>query len=395
MVPIPRRQRGTIVSLISIVVAIVTMVTSGVMALLKDSLHLQDFLFLLLLLAASILFVITSLDSYYIRNLWSFFQEARSGSWQDEPQSEALSAVALNEDGPTSEVSASTSAADLAFHPILVTYAYSQDPEKLKVAVEEHRGLLGSADPKMLLPGLQLCFASDFPWLRYNLSMERSGSGDEAVGRYVKNASDINEEFSNLPGYSSVFRRRIRAFAMELHEAGNDLTALRTLTKFDDRAASESLVAVLVELKFASLRHVLFKCINNSERNATVEPLISRMYELDYENAQLVRDALEQLRFGRKSHEVRVAIEAHLSALKSQDSNTKRKPIERISQSEFMHTLFLEEYRLYSAESDSALTRTIGEFPRLSADESAILIDMHVSALKKSELFSSWQALMT
>jgi|AGTN01.2.fsa_nt_gi hypothetical protein len=395
MVPIPRRQRATIVSLISIVVAIVTMVTSGVMAILKDSLHLQDFLFVLLLLGASILFVITSLDSYYIRNLWSFFQEARSGSWQDEPQSEALSAVVLEEDGPASDAAPTKSSADLSFHPILATYAYSRDPAQLRPAVEQHRALLKSNDSSMLLPGLQLCFATDFPWLRSNLSSEQATSFEDSnVQRYVRNASEVNEEFSNLPAYSSVFRRRIRALAMELREKGDELTPIRNVTTLDDHDAAESIVAVLVEPKFNSLRNVLFKCMGENQRTSTIEPLIARMYELDYGKAQLIRDVIEQLRFGRKSSAVRAAIEAHLSSLKSQEDNSKRKPIERISQSEFMHTLFLEEYRLYSAESDSALTRTIGEFPLLSPDESAILIDMHLSALKKSDLFSSWQALM-
>jgi hypothetical protein len=85
-----------------------------------------------------------------------------------------------------------------------------------------------------------------------------------------------------------------------------------------------------------------------------------------------------------------------LSALKRDQLTLRQQPPEEhIPQLQnFMHTLFLEEYRLSPKELDEALIDTISEFQIFSADETAILLDMHLSFLKRSELFPSWQALM-
>jgi hypothetical protein len=60
----------------------------------------------------------------------------------------------------------------------------------------------------------------------------------------------------------------------------------------------------------------------------------------------------------------------------------------------FMHTLFAEEYRLCKRELDKGLIDSISEFLVLSSDENAILTDMHLSFLKRSDLFKTWQTLM-
>jgi hypothetical protein len=103
--------------------------------------------------------------------------------------------------------------------------------------------------------------------------------------------------------------------------------------------------------------------------------------------------------FGKNSSELRAAVESNLEGLKKSELalggeitealGSETKPMNR-----FMHTLFLEEYRLSPGDLDEALVGTIREFPILSSDESAILVDMHLSFLKKSDLFSSWQVIL-
>ena len=118
LVPVPRSQRATIVSLICICMSTATMLISGIMTGMRESLHFQDFLVVLLILGSGIFFLITGLDSYYIRNLWSFFREARSGRWQDEQMEDNLSAVELDESEDVANFGTKDATADIKSHPI-------------------------------------------------------------------------------------------------------------------------------------------------------------------------------------------------------------------------------------------------------------------------------------
>ncbi len=394
MIPVPRKRRGTIVSLISIVVSLAALITSGGMAVLKNFLHLQDFLVILLLLGSTIFFVITSLDSYYIRNMWSFFKEGKSGSWQDEPQLDTLSTVALEPDSSIVDVAAT----DLKSHPILNSYAFSSDPSELLSATNQHRQLLESSDPQVLISGLRICYVADFPWFSENLSQAIAHDNPQ-VRHFAQMAVDINQAFTKMAGYSSVFRRNIKTVAMEVLEAPSEqkhMLELKNLLNFPDHKNAEALMNALADARFKELSSLLFSCVIESGTRLTVIPIVERMYAGEYENAKLYRQLLEQLAYGKSSPELRAIIEANLSTLKrdelplGRETTTEHTP----QLQKFMHTLFLEEYRLSPGELDSALSDTIADFQILSSDDSGILIDMHLSFLKRSELFNLWQALM-
>ncbi len=394
MIPVPRKRRGTIVSLISIVVSLAALITSGGMAVLKNYLHLQDFLVILLLLGSTIFFVITSLDSYYIRNMWSFFKEGKSGSWQDEPQLDTLSTVALEPDSAVVDVAVT----NLKSHPILNSYSFSSDRSELLSATNQHRQLLESSDPELLLSGLRICYVADFPWFSENLS-QATAHDNPQVRHFAQMAVDINQAFTKMAGYSSVFRRNIKTVAMEVLEAPSEqkhMLELKNLLNFPDHKSAEALMNALADARFKELSSLLFSCVIESGTQLTVIPIVERMYAGEYENAKPYRQLLEQLAYGKSSPELRATIEANLSTLKrdelplGRETTTEHTP----QLQKFMHTLFLEEYRLSPGELDKALSDTIEEFQRLSPDESGILIDMHLSFLKRSELFNSWQALM-
>lgn len=394
MIPVPRKRRGTIVSLISIVVSLAALITSGGLAVLKNFLHLQDFLIILLLLGSTIFFVITSLDSYYIRNMWSFFKEGKSGSWQDEPQLDTLSTVALEPDSAIVDVAA----ADLKSHPILNSYAFSSDPSELLSATNQHRQLLESSDPELLITGLRICYVADFPWFSENLSQAVSHE-DPKVRRFAQTAVGINQRFANMTGYSSVFRRNIKTAAMNVLEAPSkqeDMLELKNLLNCPDHKGAESLMNALTNPKLKELSSLLLSCVVENGTQLTVTGIVERMYACEYENANVYRQLLEQLPFGKSSPELRATIEANLSTFKRDQLPLGREVAHADTQQlqKFMHTLFLEEYRLSPGELDKALSDTIEEFQRLSPDESGILIDMHLSFLKRSELFNSWQAIM-
>lgn len=387
LVPVPRLRRGVIVSLISIVISLCTVITSGVMAVMKNSLQLQHYLFFLLALGSGVFFVITSLDSYYIRNLWSFFQETRSGTWEEEPQAEALSPVDL-EQISSAELATVSNYADWNSHPIIASYSQSSTKAALKNATQQHKALLNSDSPDVLISGLRICFITGFPWLAKTIE-KATTHNDESVREFANLAVKINEEFYGLSGYTAIFRRKIKAVAMDILQSSQSKVSLEDLKQilyYPNRADAESIVCALGDARFQEHRDLIFSCVRDQGAQLSVEPVIQRMYESNYDDAETFRRLLEQLSFGKRSRELRETVVSNLDQLKDkgQDGRLNR----------LMHTLFLEEYRLSHGELDEVLVGTIREFPILSSDENAILIDMHMSFLKKSDLFGSWQVVL-
>lgn len=398
LVPIPRKQRATIVALISIVIALATILTSGVMSVLKNSLQMEDFLVFLLILGSGILFVVTSLDSYYIRNLWSLFQETRSGSWQDNPQLENISEFELDTASDTT-IKESSKDEELAIQPILEKYALSSDRAELQSVATAHHSLLSSNRVEQLLTALRICFVSGFPWLKRPLTAA-AGHQESRVRTFAERAMLIDREFGELFDHSAVFRRRVKVVAMDLLESDDNqqcLSDLKDLLKLTDYDAVESIVATLADVRFRSLRGEILQCIINGGKRLTVMPIVERMFAFDYDGAQIYRELLNCLHFGKNSSELRTAIEANLAKLERQPlglGKTRANGDVSDDLKLFMHTLFIEEYRLLGNKRDKALTDTIAGFPSFSQEESGILVDMHLSFLKRSDLYQSWQAIM-
>ena len=340
-------------ALISIVISVATIITSGVMKLaLKNSLQMEDFLVLLLVLGAAILFMITSLDSFYIRNLWSFFRETRSGHWQDDSQSENLSSLEI--DQGTEKVETGVSSSRLASHPILETYALSSsmsDLESLPPARIISCLFLIAVDLRLF--ALKICFESHFPWFK-PVMLKAAEHSDSVIGEFANKAIRIEHEFDDMYEFSSVFRRRVRSMALELIDGDEteSLGKLRALLRSPEREATESLVSVLANPQFRSIRSVVFQCITGDGTYLSPLPLVERMYETDFESARLFREVLEHLTFGKNSTELRATVQNKLAGLKGRDTGSGANNVEMTTQKlfrPFMHTLFLEEYRFASS----------------------------------------------
>jgi hypothetical protein len=288
--------------------------------------------------------------------------------------------------------------AGIKSNPILNAYAFSYDRSELLAATNQHRLLLESSQFEQRISGLRVCFVADFPWFAESLS-QAANHDHPPVRQFAMAAIEINQGLAKMAGYSSVFRRKIRSVAMELLETPSEkgrLSELKNLLNYPDHKSAASLIDALTDIRFKELADLLFSCISEEGRRLTVTPIMERMYQCQYENALPYRQLLEQLPFGKKSPELHAAIEANLATLKTDELALGRDMEGLHSQAlqKFMHTLFLEEYRLSPGQLDGALSDTIAEFQILSSDESAVLIDMHLSFLKRSELFNLWQALM-
>jgi hypothetical protein len=425
LVPIPRPYRTTIVSLISILAAVCQLLLGGAVIALKGVLHLQDFLVILIVMATLVFLLITRLDAYYIRNLWSLYREARSGRWQDKPVADRLSAAELDTDtavGAYGQGDAQTNveavvhgnaqanaqqsvrkvqtARDVTAHALLRSYATSYNREELAATSQDHRRLLHSGKEDLTLLALKICFISGFPWFKPLIAS--SFLHDSApVREFAKLAMEVDAQFDDLQGYTSLFRRRIKTLALEFLEqnASTDyLQKLQTLVKIPNREFAESYLAVLSDARFKDLREVLLRCIDVEETHFSLKPIFDHMLALDFKTGATCRMILQQLAFGQNDA-LLDTVNTNLLALKRENlclwadplhSNQKPNETER-----FMHTLFIEEFRLYPKELDQAVVDTIGEFTSVSREDSAILIEMHLEWLKKSELFRSWQKLMT
>jgi len=399
LVPVPRSQRSTIVSLICIFMSSATMIASGIMTVLKNVLHFQDFLVVLLVLGSGVLFFITGLDSYYIRNLWSFYREARSGRWQEEPAVETLSEVELDSSAGAPDENSFLPTADLKSHPILETYATSLDQNELSKATQEHKQLVNSKEPHMVLLGLRIAFVTGFPWFD-SLYKNALAHESQSVREFAGLALQVNNEFHGMEGYTSVFVRRIKSLALEFLESARTeyVVKLKDVLKIADHDAAESFIASLSDVRFKHLRDTLLECIGADGSKLTLEPVVKRMFDSDYETAHHCRELLELLSFGKNSPELRSAIESNLSSLSKErlalgaQSADKERDAEQLRR--FMHTLFAEEYRLCPHEVDRALTDSIREFPVIPAEDRAMLVDMHLEFLKRSDLFRRWQSLL-
>jgi hypothetical protein len=400
LVPVPRKQRGTIVSLISILVSFTTMFVSGGISLLKSHLQMQELLALLLLLGAGILFVTIGLDSFYIRNLWSFLREATSGTWQNEPQLQSLSPAQL---GAVEEADTAYGAVeltdDLTANPILEVYAFSHDQEKLRTASIDHRQLLDSRQTDSVIGGLKICFATGFPWFAQCWS-QAAASDDAKVSAFAQTAAKLNRELSQLNDYSSAFRRKIKVAAMELMEAGPDesnYSILKSLLNLPDHGDAESFMTAFAGSRFSELRPILLQCIVDHGDRLSIAPIVQVMCEREYKDSALIRDLLEALPFGKRSAEVRSFIHENLSQLKRDQFSLSGQTDARDGDAirKFMHTLFLEVYRLSPGAFDAAIVESISELPSVSQEDRSIFTDMHLSFLKRSDQLPLWQQLMT
>lgn len=402
LVPVPRSQRAAIASLFSLIMAIAAVVTSGIMSALKGYLHLQDFLLMLLFLSGILFFLITRLDAYYIRNLWSFYREARSGTWTDQPFNEGLVAEELSLQKLEKTTSSTSNTLDEQSISILDTYAKSFDKDSLQKVTQEHKQTLRKPGSAAALSAMRLAFTTDFPWFR-NLFFKALTHKDPTIRTFADRVQIINTGFVEMSEFSAVFRKRIKILALELLESESQdsqdtFQRLKAIPKSNNHKAADSLVGVLSDARFTSIRPAVFACVLPEAHEFSLRPIVDEMYARTYSAARQHRELLAQLDFGKLNSELVLAIDSNLSAIERagfslmpDSANSQNNQVEL---QHFMHTLFLEEYRLAKHGLDKSFTDSISEFESLSSDEAALLIDMHLEYLKSSPLFGKWKQVM-
>jgi hypothetical protein len=401
LLPVPRAQRGSIASLISLSMAVAALVTSGMMSALKSALSLQDFLILLLLLSGMLFFLITRMDAFYIRNLWSFYRERRSGTWSDMPPASELCPDEMGLSTPATDASDGESAQTApASDSILQDYANCYERSSLASASAEHRRLLRSKQTKSVLQALRVSFISGFPWFASIYSKFQS-SPEKEIQDFAVRALRVNTVFARLPAYSSRFRRKIRTLALEFLEdepQESKFLSLQNVLQLSDHAAAELLVEALASSRFKDMQTQLLHCLGSESSQLSLNPLIENMMAASYSNATKFRELLEHFSEAKLNTELLEKIKPGIEALRQSSFSVWSAGATPAGTEKdlkiFKHLLFLEEYRLCRHKLDKAFTDTISEFSALGEHEKMLLADMHLEYLKASEFFADWVELI-
>jgi len=123
------------------------------------------------------------------------------------------------------------------------------------------------------------------------------------------------------------------------------------------------------------------------------------MYAERFQTAAEYRELLHNLPFNKSVEAINAVIKTKLELLSREKISLVPTPKESLNADEnldtLMHTLYLDEYRLSGGQPDETLVDSITEFAILSQDESGILIDMHLSFLKRSEFFANWVSILS
>lgn len=414
LLPIPRSQRGAIVAMISLFMSIAALVTSGAMSSLKNLLTSQDFLVGLLILAFCLFFLITRLDSYYIRNLWSFYRESREGQWVGDPGADTLSAAELESEtdliafgarpyletgGETPLVPSSENrgliSANAKANRILESYASAYGESVLIEASRAHAALLASADAPSLLAGLKIAFVADFPWLR-PLFTSYATHPSAQVRRFVGEVERVEATLGSAEGQSATFRRKLKVLGVRLleEERGSDrLRGLQRLTALPSPRVAETILDLLYNPGLYDVRETLFSCLVENGDGFDPAPLMEQLFHLSYGESANLRHAIQHLRQGGARLELSAAIAASFRELTNRALLAPARREEWTNR--FLHTLFLDELSLSAYGITERMMATIAEFASLAPEDKSILIGMHLEYLKRSPFLPQWKELIT
>lgn len=393
--PIPRSKRATIVSLIYIILSTATLISTGAFSALKDYLHLQDFIVIMFVVAVLVLFLTTGLDSYYIRNLWSFFRESRSGNWQYESLDESISTVPL----PTGSIEklSTDPSAHVDSHPILETYARSYEKDELAAATIDHQKLIKSENPELLIQGLKICFLAGFPWYK-DVFKGYFNHQSKEVRKFVRNAAQVNLYFEDFSGFDSIYRRRIKWLMLDtLQREPARIENIKQLLELPNRRESKVLLRTLSDTKYNEYKNTLLNCIDEESEHLNLSPIIELMYSSSFNSGKNFRELLEELTYVIGKEDLASSVEVNLTFLENDNVNLLTKSVNEdpLSLQRFLHTLYLEELRLCPDKLDRTISDTIGEFPQLSGEDCTVFLEMHLEYLKRSRFFPQWRQMMS
>lgn len=411
LVPVPQDKRHHVIYMISILMTVGTIMVSGGLTLLNQFMGVQQFVWLVLALAVVSLFFIADIDTYYTRNLWSYFKEKQLGQWKEvDWHSNPLSIpqnryeevkTYVKDDGLLDDgegivkgelLMRGKEAAQVG--SIMKVLSDSYDPYKLNSAIVAHGKLLKSENTTEVIAGLKLVADSFFPHNKRVMEImakHPKAQVAQLAKDYLKTEQVCEQlEMRRLRG---VTRRRIRELVLRMVQEGrqDDLAKLKRLLLHSDRIAVSKVIRNLsAGVEGAP---ILWDCLD-SKHGWDIEPLINYMYDLPYRQADDYRRLIYPLNW--RINRMKARLMVRKTCLELYKQNFSIWSVKHSSSNElkrFAHALFLEEW-LLSRKTAAKYADTIGSLVDGKPGERQLLSDIHLQVLKGSHLSDLWAVFM-
>ncbi len=414
--PVPRQIRKSITVLSILVAAVSGLVISAMLSIVKHWIELPGFIGMTMILSVCIMFMLTNLDSHYIRNLWSSYRERRQGTWLDgfsiedtpvagvfedkevafEIERETVFDVEQTRAGLLSDKSSLVHKARL----VLLCYGYATDNDLLRIATDIHRSWLKSETTEEKVIGLKLLSELSIPESKIYFDKARADSRPEVreTARVYETAGRLLDGFP-LKGTTSFTRRKIKSVLIELLKLDSSEDKIKRLQLLAEKKG-EGWIAPVVDImakdRSGEMRETILGCVKWPTHQLTIEPLLKELEVTDFQQSDLIRSAI--LAVGTESHraEVEAFMSRHLNRLVVSRFSVWRADVPADEKMDIlMKLLFLEEQLMEFPEKvRTYMNDTLADLRQVAREDLEIVIDIHIEYLKQSRLFIVWRALL-
>lgn len=376
LAPLQMRQRVFQISQVHI--SILTAAMASSLAYFSGSLSFT----LILLIGTGLLmfFVITDVDTYFLKNFWKHYRQSVSGQWLGHTPLEALSFFSLVDKPNKSEEARQLTDMERK-SSVLLAYERSFSPKDLGAATQKHHDLImGDRISKTTL-GLEVAFVSGLPLFRNRVKQSNLAEADDIFESLAKDS---------LP---SSTRRKVRFILLDAHRdqrLPSVKEKLSWLLANTPQETSMAFIDVLYHLRSYDLRKHIYPCINDSG-SISLRPLFEEYKRLRFEHSQILRMVLERLgpeigaREGWKLVKQTFLELQEMPGVKTGDPETINL---------MQKALFLEEWLIDPKTQQQYLRETLEEMKSAEAQSRKLLLELHLEALRGTPRYKAWRKLI-
>ncbi len=413
-VPVPAGLRKNINTIVMLTSAATGFLISGLMTLLAPWWDLPNFIVFTLFVAAAILLFISNFDSFYVRNLWSYYRERTDGRWMNQlPIDPVLDAEAGVGDLQAGAPAAPSQFDDSYIHDhiegedtnltsksrmLLLGYAHSEDPSVLKKLMNSHIQLLQSEDADEIIAGLRLLSELSLPGAGFVFAefMFHKDMTVRKMARVYYRSTQLIVEFP-LKGTTSYTRRKLRTLILEIlqeEKADEKIGRLRQLARRKGEEWLAPVIELLTEDKGRPLRATILSCVKYPKHGITLDPLLESLKYKSFDEALPLLEAFSKMVQSEHRGECFLFINRSLEGLLNSNYNLWDAERDEAMTDEFFITLYLQVRMIGEQNVWQLVVNTLKDLRQVSDDELAILVDMQLEYLKQSPIVRVWSYMM-
>lgn len=376
LAPLQVRQRVYQISQVHI--SVLTALMASLLAYFPNSLNMT--LILLILSGLAMFFVITDVDTYFLKNFWKHYRQSVSGQWLGPTPLEALSFFSLVDKSPQTESGKPFTATELK-SSVLNAYEKAYSPAALGAATQRHWDLFVGDQTSNSTLGSEVAFVSGLPLFKNFIEKSHLSPAETA---FQKLKTD------HLP---SPTRRKIRFILLDALRDSRLLSVEEKLSWLLHNTPAETSMAfldVLYHLRSYDLRKHIYPCLNG-DGTISLEPLFKEYEKLRFDEARTLRMVLERLgpQFG-------IQTGPHLLERTFMELNEypgiKTGDPETINL--MQKALFLEEWLGDPKSRLQYLRETLSELGSGDHQSRKLLLELHLEALRGTPRYRAWKKTM-